>query len=385
MSGDLMQAAKAFEEASRLGQAGGNLQVVLLAMRYLAKLQIIQGQLHRTKETCQHAVRLAVDSSGKPLPVAGVAYVGRGDLLRERNDLKAAAQDLALAIDLCQQWGNVEILAEAHGALARVRLAQGDLHSAGDALEQANALITANDMDPRIVAYVYNGQVRVRLSMGDLPAAQRWMSESRLSWDDELTFPREDEFILLARVLIAQGELELALRLLERLQQSAEGGGRMGRAIEILVLEALAHHAMHKCPQALDFLEQALSLAEPEGYIRMFLDEGPPMTQLLREARASSKFPGYLAQLLAAGVERKQDSRLATGSKRDSEMFVEPLTERELEVLRLIAEGFSNSQIAQSLTITVGTAKRHVNNIYGKLNVGSRTQAVARARELGLL
>jgi LuxR family maltose regulon positive regulatory protein len=326
------------------------------------------------------------------LPIAATAYVGLGDLHRERTDLDGAVHDLTLAIDLCQQWGNVEILAEAHSVLARVWLGKGDLARAVETLEQAKTLIQTHDIEPRIVADVSNCEVRVRLASGDFVAAQRRLSEPQLSVNDERSFQREAEQILLARVLLARGRqsgqgrlIEEVSSLLQRLLQAAEAGGRIGRIIEILVLQAMAQQARSIRVQAIDSLARALVLAQPEGYIRVFLDEGPPMTRLLQDARASARSSAYVTQLLADSEDTWGKLRDPSGSMLRPEELAEPLTERELEVLRLVAAGLSNSQIAKSLTITVGTAKRHVNNIYDKLSVGSRTQAVARARELQLL
>jgi LuxR family maltose regulon positive regulatory protein len=182
-------------------------------------------------------------------------------------------------------------------------------------------------------------------------------------------------------VLIAQGLLDEAVSLLERLARSAETGGRNGRLIEILVLQAMALHAQNRVTRALTVLEKALSLAEPEGYVRVFVDEGPPMVALLRQAASRSIVPGYTNRLLAVLGEEPR----GTAKGKPIPALIEPLSERELEVLRLVADGLSNQEIADALILTVGTVKAHVHNIYGKLSVRGRTQAIALARELHLL
>jgi LuxR family maltose regulon positive regulatory protein len=221
---------------------------------------------------------------------------------------------------------------------------------------------------------------------GHLAAAVRWTEVSGLSADDDLAYPREREYLIFARVRIAQGRLDPAgaflseaQRLLERLRADAEAKARTGSVLEILLLQALAFSAQGKGTEALPVLEHALTLAEPEGYIRLFVDEGEPMVALLRQAYARGIAPDYVAILLAAAGAPKLPAPPPAGS------LLEPLTERELEILRLLVRGLSNQDIARELVITVGTVKSHVNHIYGKLGVQSRTQAIARAHSLKLL
>ncbi len=217
------------------------------------------------------------------------------------------------------------------------------------------------------------------------------MEESGLSVDDEeLSYPREREYLSLARVRITQGRadpagafLHEALQMLARLLQEAEHNARGGSIIEILLLQALAWQALAQQEQALATLERALVLAELEGYMRLFLDEGPALLALLRLAHAQGIAPHYITRLLVASGE--QPSASAAVPTPRSTVLVEPLTERELEVLHLIAAGASNEEIAEQLVIAIGTVKRHVSNIFGKLTVSNRTQAVARAQAIGLL
>ena len=234
-------------------------------------------------------------------------------------------------------------------------------------------------------------RAQLELAQGNLEAALHWADASGLSAEDEnLSYPRESEYLALARVRIAQGRedpaapfLQDALHLLERLQESAEAKARMGSVLAILVLRALAHQAQGDRTAALTTLEQALLLAEPEGYMRLFVDEGTPMLALLRLAQARGMVPGYVATLLTAfGEQTRANPALHTA--RPSSL-VEPFTEREREVLRLLLEGASNREIARHLVISVNTVKKHVYNICGKLGVQSRAQAIVRARTLNLL
>jgi LuxR family maltose regulon positive regulatory protein len=224
-----------------------------------------------------------------------------------------------------------------------------------------------------------------------LGEALDWARQQGLSTDNELSYLREFDHITLARVLIARyqndhadGSISGIVELLERLLKAAEEGGRKGSAIEILVLQAIAHQAQGDLPAALLPLQRALALAEPQGYIRIFLDEGSSMTQLLREASAREIMPDYTDKLLAAFEAEEQKSQ----SKPDlppSQVLIEPLSQRELEILKLIAQGLSNREIGERLFLALDTIKGHNRKIFDKLQVQSRTEAIARARELGLL
>ena len=239
-------------------------------------------------------------------------------------------------------------------------------------------------------------QVRLWLAQGDgnpdyLAEAAQWAQQSGLRIDDELNFLHELAHIILARVLVAQGRVDADARyladaqhLLNRLLETAETAGWMGKVMEILVLQALAYQAQGKTDSALETLNRALSLAEPEGYVRVFLDEGKPMAQLLYEAIACGIAPEYAGRLLTQFPTEEQVITL-TPPHPLTHTLIEPLSKRELEVMQLIASGASNAEIAQELYIAVGTVKNHVKNIYSKLGVHSRTQAIARARDLGLI
>jgi LuxR family maltose regulon positive regulatory protein len=240
---------------------------------------------------------------------------------------------------------------------------------------------------PWLLSHVAAVQAQVELAQGNLAIATRWADASGLSAaDDDLSYLREREYLTLARVRIAQGRddragpfLQDALHLLQRLLQDAETKARMGSALEILVLRALAFHAQGDRTEALSTLERVLLLAEAEGYVRLFVDEGAPMLALLRLAHARGMTPGYVTMLLMAFGWQEEASVVRSPS------LVEPLTRREREVLQWLAAGASNREIARRLVLSLGTVKKHVSNICSKLNVQSRTQAIARARDLHLL
>jgi LuxR family maltose regulon positive regulatory protein len=232
-------------------------------------------------------------------------------------------------------------------------------------------------------------QVRIWLAQDNLEAASRWARESALDPDGDLAYPREIAYTTLARVLIAQGRLDGAPRqldraavLLQRLLQAAEAGGRIATAIEIKLLQALAYQVGGEPTQALNALEQALTLAEPRGFVRTFVDEGPPVARLLYAAATRGRMPDYVGKLLAAFPTPQSEVTKSDVTKSD---IIEPLSDRELEVLALIAKGLTNPEIASRLFLALNTIKGHTRSIYGKLGVHNRTQAVARARALGLL
>jgi LuxR family maltose regulon positive regulatory protein len=234
-------------------------------------------------------------------------------------------------------------------------------------------------------------QIRIWLVQEKLEAACQAVSERGLEIDEEfrplhtMDFFLLNEYILLARIKMSQGQLAESIGLLQQLIGRAETGGRKPRVIEILMLQALAFQARDDTNRAMATLERALSLAEPEGFIYTFVDEGPPMARLLYEALTRGIAPDYARRLLAAFpvAEPEQAAPLETQAPESGQ--IEPLSERELEVLELFAEGLSNREIASRLFLSLHTIKTHCSNIYGKLGVHSRTQAVARARALGLL
>ncbi len=275
-------------------------------------------------------------------------------------------------------------------ALVRLLEARGDARAAFATLDALAHVAQLRHFAPHLMTQEAAVRAQLELAQGHLAAAIRWADVSGLSVDDEhLSYPHEGEYLVLVRVRIAQGRDDPAapflydgLHLLERLQASAEAKARVGSVLEILVLRALAHQAQGDRTAALSTLEQALLLAEPEGYMRLFLDEGTPMLALLRLAQARGMVPVYVATLLSDFDEHTRMNPAFHTARSSS--LVEPFTEREREVLRLLLEGASNREIARQLVISVNTVKKHVYNICGKLGVQSRAQAIVRARTLNL-
>jgi len=310
-----------------------------------------------------------------------------GQLSHEWNDLDSAVHQLKEGMELAERISRFDILVDGYIALSRVQRARGDAEGVLEAACEANRLAHRSGVGEEIVkAAVW--KARLRLALDDLAAAA--FEQNRATGVSGRVPPsvRETERIGLVRLLMARSEHDEALALLYQLREAAEAAGKTGKAIEVLALEAVALRAKGEKEQAVSTLAQALTLAEPEGYVRTFVDEGPPMAALLSEVLEAQQrrlltpnVPAYYLRKLLAVLEHDDSSATTLAGVE----LREPLSERELEVLALLATGKSNRQIASELFVALSTVKTHIKNIYGKLDVRSRTQAVSRARELGLL
>ncbi|HEX6483586.1 MAG TPA: LuxR C-terminal-related transcriptional regulator [Ktedonobacteraceae bacterium] len=320
-------------------------------------------------------------------------YFGLGALLREWNDLDMAERHLVQGMALVKETLTVEpfVAVSGYAALARLRQAHGNSRGALATLDTLEHLAEQRHFPSHLMSQVAAVRAQLELAQGNLAAALHRADTSGLSaGDEDLGYPREGEYPALVRVRIAQARDDPAtslpqevLHLLDRLLRDAEVKARLGSVLEILIVRALAQEAQGNRTSSLSTLERALLLAAPEGYIRLFVDEGAPMLTLLRQAHRRSRAPGYVATLLSAFGEQNI-SNLPPSSARHSPL-AEALTEREREVLRSLPEGASNREIARRLVVSVNTVKRHVYNLCGKLGVQSRAQATVHARDLNLL
>jgi LuxR family maltose regulon positive regulatory protein len=376
----------------------------------LADIQIAQGHLREAMITYERALQWATEPGTPVQRGAADMYVGMSDLHLEHNDLNTATQHLLTSRALGELAGSPQNPYRWCAAMARIREAQGDLNGALDFLDQAEHLY--NGAFSPNVRPIATRKIRVWVTQGRLGEALGWVRAQGLSVDNDLSYLQEFDHITLARVLLAcyrndsDGSISEVMRLLERLLKAAEERGGIGSMIEILVLQALAlqaiaFHAQGDLPAALLPLKRALALAEAGGYVRMFLDEGASMLQLLREASACvimplQGLPTYIDKLLAAFESENRKSAdkpdllpaetlIEAEARPANSMLVEPLSQRELEILKLIAQGLSNREIGERLFLALDTVKGHNRNIFDKLQVLRRTEAVARARELGLL
>jgi LuxR family maltose regulon positive regulatory protein len=320
-----------------------------------------------------------------------------GELVYEWDDLDGAMRHLEEGIALGERSGSTSIVLPGHALLARVKWAQGDLDGAVHIVQEYEWSAHSMNLSSWDLDQIAAHGARLRLAQGDVGGAARLLEERGIGVDDDLDHRNALGHVMLARVLIARGQHEAALTLLGRSLEVAETTGSVDSAIEILAVEALAFDARGDEARAMAAVGRALSLAEQEGYVRTFVDEGEPMSMLLdklQRVRRKQQFsspqnvsPEYVGKLLTAFRRSSGSRALSTeaDSLRSAQPLPEPLSERELEVLTLVAAGKSNLEIAGQLFVTVDTVKKHLTHIFRKLGVRSRTQAVAQARELGLI
>jgi len=395
--GDLESAHSSYTEGMAHLQKAGNISDAINGATTLAVIRITQGCLREAMRTYEQALQLATEQGAIVPRGTADMYVGLSELHREHNDLHAATQHLLRSKDLGEHAGFPQNRYRWFVAMARIQEAHGDLDDALGLLNEAEGLYMS-DFSPNVHPIAAR-KTRVWVTQGRLAEAFDWAREKGLSAEDKLSYLHEFEHITLVRILLAryrsdrtENAIHEAIRLLERLLKAAQEGGRMGSVIEILVLQALAHHAQGDIPSALIPLQQALTLAEPQGYIRMFLDEGSPMAQLLREAATNGIMPNYTGKLLAAFEVQGQGNASASPipdwqsrSSPTSQPLVEPLSQRELEVLHLFKTDLLGPEIARELVVALSTVRTHTKSIYSKLNVNNRRAAVKRAAELNLI
>jgi LuxR family maltose regulon positive regulatory protein len=368
-SGHLAEAEQALTEADHAAQQSGNIYARLTALGFLGMAQAAQGRLHQAAEMLRQAIRLGGQS-----PAIALAHSALSTLLYEWNDLEAAADHLQRAIGLSQRGGNVEVQIGSHRTLARIKQAQGDAAAALVALERAHQLTRDSDVPPLLHARNGACHVQIALAQSDLPAAARWAEQVTQDADASPFYPLLG--LTPARLLLARNEKAAAAEQLEGWYEIAVRAGWQYGTIEVRVLQALAAPTPD---EALAFLADGLTLAQPKGYVRAFVDKGEPLAALLREAAARSVAPEYVRKLLAAFARPPTPPHPLTQS------LIEPLSDRELDVLHLLADGLTNQEIAQALCVSVNTVKTHLKNVYGKLGVHSRREAAAKAKELGLV
>jgi LuxR family maltose regulon positive regulatory protein len=395
-SGDLEAAYKAMMDWMNSMQKAGNMAFVVASAFALADILIALGRLREAVRAYQQSLQLAAMPGEEVQQITAHHYLGLAMLFHEMGDDETALQQLQKARELGKQTTLIDWHYRWYLAQARLKQDEGDLDIALTLLEEARRVYVRNPIpDTRPIDAL---KAKVYLKQGQLAKAQEWVRDRGLTAADEISYLGEFEHITFVQVLIAEyqsnqdeNSILQAIALLERLLKAAEAQKRMGSVIEILITQTLAYQAQGDLPLAFTVLERTLTIAEPEGYIRLFLDEGEPMRSLISDFRSqikkqssSQEHPllGYLEKLLLAFTQPV--NKQATTSNVKSEI-IEPLSERELEVLHLIAKGLSNVEISQRLFLALSTVKGHNRIIFNKLQVQRRTEAVARARELGLL
>ena len=376
---DLPGAARAFTEARELARSSGNVMLEVISHAALGVMAVFMGRLSEAEAIYQEALQTAIRNKS---PVAGQVYTDLARVYREWNDLTTVKLYAEKLIESGAMWGVVGAVACGHLYLAMILQAQGDIPGANLAIEESNRVMRRHSLENISNPWLGATRARLWLAQGRLEDVRHWVEIRRLSIEDKFDILHEIEYLTLVRILLAEGRMGAANRLLERLQGGMESTGRIGDLIGVLALKAMALHMQADTNLALEVLAKAIFLAREEGYVRSFIEAGKPLEPLLRKAVTQYKdreLVTYAQKLLAAFAVEGISSTAGQAVK------LSILSERELQVLCLMAAGYSNKEIAEELVIAIGTAKRHTANIFDRLDVDSRTEAVAKARQLGLI
>ena len=393
LRGRLAEAEHALSSAIGRGRAGGASTYVAWGCHHLGQVQQAQGRLDAAAGTYQQALEI-YGPRGRPVPsAAGVGYVGLAEMAYQRNELDTTQRHVAEGIPLCRQFVSTPPLAAGLAVLAWIRQAHGEAAGALEAISEAGLASPGPDV-PGLLNPVPAQRARLLLAQGDVAGAARWTQERGLGAGDEPDYPWEPEYLVLARVLLAQDRPGPALALLGRLHAAATAQGRTGSVLEIQALQAMGLARRGDENAAVDCLAGALMLGCPRGHVRVFADEGAPMAALVTRLVAAQKaghaaargIPlGCLARLLRAFGEKPAAPGAGQAAGAAVPGLVEQLTARELEILVLLAAGMANPRIAEQLVVSLDTVKKHVSHVLGKLGAANRTEAVTRARQLGLI
>jgi LuxR family maltose regulon positive regulatory protein len=357
--------------------------MVIITNSNLAGVLIEQGYLHQSARIFSETLGMAALPDGQVSPLSERVYAGLSRVAYEWNHLEDAEKYVHQCIEFSRRWGSVEFLATGYVMLATLEQAQRNPEKAQEAMHAVEQLLSQYTFTPWRSIWIKSALARLWIAQGNLGRTYDLFQESGITVDDiplegEIAYLQEPAYLILLRLHLARGDYDAALALSERLMQKRGAPNRLGLAIELLVLQALALQGKNDLSRAMEVLERALSLSQPEGYARVFLDEGEPLARLLFQAKTHRIGQTYASELLSE-FEGAPGTELPP-----AQLLIEPLTLRELEVLKLIEAGNSNQDIADRLVISMPTVKRHISNIYAKLGVESRTQAVSVGRELRL-
>jgi LuxR family maltose regulon positive regulatory protein len=372
---------KALEEC----KVAGNSYMILFASLRLVVTIRDMGRMQEAIEICQQQLKIANQSGLSKTALVGWLFTLWGEMCAEKNDLDEALRMVNKGVRLTRQGQDVSLLGSSYMCKIRVLFSKGDLDQFRNFIEEVNQFTLQKGLSAWITNQIAAWQARMWLLEDNLSLALQWAKACNLDVDGELDPIHDFDYAVYARLLIAQGQTDRASRLLQRLFEAAEAGGRISKMIELLILQSLAFFTAGDRAAALSTLERAMVLAEPGGFIRIFVDEGPEMSKLLYEAAIAGIAPGSVRRLLDAFTADEVEHSSLSKDQTTQGGLIEPLSEREIEVLQRIAEGLTNKEIANRLYLSQNTVKVHLRNIYGKLGVTNRTQAVARARVLGIL
>ncbi len=380
IKGQISRAYQVRIETLEMSKAAGNIFQIMIANLKLAILYRHLGQLNQVIKICQEQFDFINESGYSQTIIAGSIMAVWGEALAEMNDLEAAFRLTQKGRGLTEHGGDIALIGTIYICLIRVMFSMGNLDAAENTILDMEKIDRENNIPPWITNQMAAWKARIFLAKNELDSAIHWAEEHRLALDDDLSVLKETEYIVLARIFIAQERFDEASNLLQKLLLAAETDGRTSKSIEILMLQTLAFKGLGETVQAQNALHRTLTLAEQGGFKRIFLDEGLRMRNLLKEVKVENgRTEQYIYLLLAAFENNKPVP------KPSQQALIEPLSNRELEVLQLIADGLSNQQIGSHLYLSINTIKGHSRNIFGKLGVNNRTQAAAKARSLGIL
>jgi LuxR family maltose regulon positive regulatory protein len=380
-SGEMGKAYQCRLDAVESCRAIGIGFITRIANLKLAITQRVRGQLQHVKDICRQELQLARESGMAQTVVSGWLRTIYGEVLAELNELEEARSYVEKGIAIVEQGSELSIRASSYIFSLRVYFSTGEYDKAEEIIQELERAICSYDVPPWIDHHKEAWKARIWLARGEMGPVTRWCEERGLVVSGDLVYSRELEYMVFARSLIASGQEDEGIDLLQRMHASAIAGDRISRAVEMLILQAEAQQAKEKMQLAGDAIEAAISLAEPGKFVRVFVDEGAPIEALLRRIKLKEpNLEEYVQTLLSAF-----SAKTAIGSQAGSQGLIEPLSDREIEVLQHIAEGLTNQEIASHLYLSLNTIKVHTRNIYSKLGVKSRTQAVARAQELGII
>lgn len=386
MAGDMNASYEARVSAFETSKSGGNLYFILLASMKLAVTFRMMGQLQSVIDICQEQFLMAEQKGLSQMAVVGWLLAIWGEALAETNEIDAGLAKARRGVAITDLGEDISMQGWSQICLIRVLFSHGDIDEAENIFRKLEELCHKTDMPPYVTVLASGLKARLLLARDMLTAANQWITTHNLTISGQITQLNEFQYLVFARILLAQGQTVEVNSLLQRLLEIAEARKRNSRMIEILIIQALAFESDEKTEQALMILERAIELAEYGGFVRIFVDEGPKMARLLYEAANCKIAPAYAQRILAAFPTPKPVQSLEAKSMRDGfPEFIEQLSDRELEVLHLIADGLSRQEISEELVLSLNTVKTHVRNIYGKLGVNNQMQAVGKARALGLL
>jgi len=382
--GNLREALEIYLDTLPYGKELSGSSIAVFCFLHLSDLYFDLGELHKSKDIAEQALQFTIQHTGRPdLPFTGNAYICIGRVLRQWGHLAEALETTQRGVELCRQWNVADVLALACNEMADIYFSLGEKELAQDALRES--LQIYQEFSPWASGLVAAHQAKHYLGFGVLEPAIEWLGETDLNANSPIDFSRDIEYLTLARVLIAQNKLDESLALLERIYEGSNEIGKKHTALEAIILQAKALFIGEDIENALERLELALTLGKQAGYVQIFVDEGPPMARLLYEALSSGIEKQYVQNLLAAFPEAQPEKVGASQQIIGDSEWIEPLSDRELEILQLIAEGFSRQEIASQLVLSLNTVKTHARNIFSKMGVNNQMQAVGKARGLGLL